>query len=192
MVSRYTCPFYWKLLQQVTRIGLPFASAAGASALACKQPNLEKRDQKRFNKDHISCIDHSQLTWKARHFSLLVSRAWKSGLCSRRGFSCLHETSATTFTQDLNWNCVTICLSPWTHQYIRNLASQVLAIRFALLCICLPQTKAPPAVVRCCQFDASAAGVSCGVSAFAFRREQDWRIPKRYDDNSGRTVLKTC
>ena len=132
MVSRYTCPFYWKLLQQVTRIGLPFASAAGASALACKQPNLEKRDQKRFNKDHISCIDHSQLTWKARHFSLLVSRAWKSGLCSGRSFSCLHETSATTFTQDLNWNCATIWLSPWTHQCIRNLASQVLAIRFAV------------------------------------------------------------
>lgn len=191
MVSRYTCPFYWKLLQQVTPIGLPFdASAAGASALACKQLIDEERDQKRFNKDHISCIDHSQLTWKARHFSLLVSRAWKSGLCSGRSFSCLHETSATTFTQDLNWKGVTICLSPE-----HTNASEILPhkyLRIDLLCIFLPQTKAPPAVVRCCQFDASAAGVSCGVSAFAFRREQDWRIPKRYDDNSGRTVLKTC
>ena len=150
----------------------------------------EERDQKRFNKDHISCIDHSQLTWKARHFSLLVSRAWKSGLCSGRSFSCLHETSATTFTQDLNWKGVTICLSPE-----HTNASEILPhkyLRLDLLCIFLPRTKAPPAVVRCCQFDASAAGVSCGVSAFAFRREQDWRIPKRYDDNSGRTVLKTC
>ena len=59
----------------------------------------------------------------------------------------------------------------------------------SVLDILLAQTQLPTG--NSCQLNASAAGVSWGVSAFAFRREQDWRIPNGFHQWFYIKIIKT-
>ena len=59
----------------------------------------------------------------------------------------------------------------------------------SVLDILLAQTQLPTR--NSCQLNASAAGVSWGVSAFAFRREQDWRIPNGFHQWFYIKIIKT-
>ena len=105
-----------------------------------------------------------------------IAESWKSSLCGRgSGFSCLRETTARVFKRDLNLVALFLCplentkySNPKSRLKIADNDSQChSSITFAWH---FPSPNQSCNQDQMSQFDASAAaGVSWGVSAFAFR-----------------------
>ena len=133
-----------------------------------------------------------------------IAESWKSSLCGRcSGFSCLRETTARVFKRDLNLVALFLCplentkySNPKSRLKIADNDSQChSSITFAWH---FPSPNQSCNQDQMSQFDASAAaGVSWGVSVFAFRREQvhskeigwqpwlHWKTPKPTPERNG-------